>query len=93
MKVSVRVVPNSNLDKICGFTYDNKLRIKLKVKPQKGLANKYLIKYLSKKYRISRSDIIILNGMFSRNKLIEFSNISEDEFLKKTEELVMQNHK
>ena len=93
MKVSIRIVPNSNLDKICGFTDDKKLRIKLKVKPQKGLANKYLIKYLSKEYGISRRDIVILNGLYSRNKLIEFSNLCEEKFLKKTEELVMRNHK
>ena len=53
---------------------DGALKIKLKAPPVDGAANKELIKFLSKKFKIPKTDISIKKGGSSKTKEIEISN-------------------
>ena len=66
--ILVKVIPNSSRIKIV-VEKDNYLKIKLKASPTKGHANAELIKMLAKKYKVSKSQIEIIKGLNSKEKL------------------------
>ena len=63
---------------------DGNLKCYLKAAPEKGAANKELIKNLSKQLKIPQQDIEIVKGFFDRNKVIKiYTGIEKQEFLQK----------
>ncbi|OGY43357.1 MAG: YggU family protein [Candidatus Buchananbacteria bacterium RIFCSPHIGHO2_01_FULL_39_8] len=67
--ILIKVTPGASRDKIIEET-ENYLKIKIKATPTKGRANKALIKFLAEKYKIPASQIEIIKGLTSRNKLV-----------------------
>ncbi|NUM25793.1 MAG: DUF167 domain-containing protein [Candidatus Buchananbacteria bacterium] len=67
--ITVKVTPRSSKTEIIEES-DTFLKIKLKSSPLKGEANTELIKFLSKHYKIGKSQIEIVKGLTSREKLI-----------------------
>ncbi len=57
------------------------ITIKIKEKPIEGAANAYLIRFLAKKFNLSKSDVILEKGLNSRFKKI-LLNINQTEFEK-----------
>jgi uncharacterized protein (TIGR00251 family) len=72
------VKPNSQKQQIIYDKDENKLTIFLKSPPDKGKANKELIKYLAKILNLSSSDVTLIFGHTSREKavLIQNNNLS-----------------
>lgn len=70
MKISVKVKPNSKQQKIT-CSNDGTWLISLKSPPINGKANQELIELLAKHFQVSKSQIWIKAGLFSKNKLIE----------------------
>ncbi|RUM57620.1 MAG: YggU family protein, partial [Nautilia sp.] len=64
----VKAQPNSSINKIAGI-YDDSIKINIKAPAVEGAANKELIKFLSKEFKLSKSDIII-KGETSKRKTI-----------------------
>jgi hypothetical protein len=62
-------LPKSSRSEIRGVARDC-LKIAIKAPPEKGKANQELIKFLSKKLRIPKSEINIISGLKSRRKEI-----------------------
>ena len=77
--VSVKVQPNASKDRVVG-EYADQLKIAVTVAPEKGKANKSVIKVLSRLLGVKSSDIEILSGETSRDKKVLIRNISEDDF-------------
>ena len=77
--VSVKVQPNASRDRVVG-EHGDQLKIAVTVAPEKGKANKAVIKVLSKLLDVKRSDIEILYGETSREKKVLIRNISEEDF-------------
>lgn len=80
------IQPKSREDKIVG-TVGNLLKIRLTSPPIDGKANKHLIKYLSKQFKVKQSAITIVSGHASRrkrlcienpNKIPDFLNFEQD---------------
>jgi len=80
------IQPKSREDKIVG-TVGDLLKIRLTAPPIDGKANKHLIKYLSKQFKVKQSAITIVSGHTSRqkrlcienpNKIPEFLNFEQD---------------
>ncbi len=67
--IVVKVIPRSSQSEIVEAG-NNYLKIKLKSSPTQGKANAELIKLLAKKYQVSQSEIEIIKGLTSRDKLI-----------------------
>ncbi|MBN2686234.1 MAG: YggU family protein [Pontiellaceae bacterium] len=74
--INVRVVPRAAKDGVAGLLGTEALKVRIQAPPVEGKANAYLVKYLSKRWKISRSDIEILSGETGRNKRIQISNPS-----------------
>lgn len=68
--LTVKVKPNSKQQKI-EHQLDGSLTVYLKSPPVDGKANKELIKLLSDRFDIPKSQITIKSGLSSKNKLVE----------------------
>ena len=81
----IKVVPNSSKNVISGIL-DESLKIKIKAPAVEGAANKELVKFLSKLFKVSKSDIIFTNGETSKRKLIKIPlNEKVENFIKELE--------
>jgi hypothetical protein len=69
MDIIVHVITNAKKTEIVeereGF-----LKIKLNALPIKGKANTELVKFLADKYKVSKSEVEIIKGLTSKDKLI-----------------------
>ena len=70
MKISVKVKPNAKQEKIEKVNESHFL-IWVKEKPQEGKANKALIKVLAEYFGVPQSQIVLLKGQSSREKIFE----------------------
>ncbi len=74
--VSVKVQPNSSKDQVIGKHADQ-IKISVSAAPEKGKANRAVIKVLSQWLGIKDSDIQIISGETSRVKKVFIRDISE----------------
>ncbi len=87
---NVKAVPNSSKNLIVGLL-DNSLKIKIKAPAVENAANKELIKFFSKRFKISKSDINFIGGMNSKRKKIKLPLTDKiKEFL---EQITKENEK
>ncbi len=70
--LSVRVVPRASRDGVAGLMGDA-LKVRIQAPPVEGKANAYLIKFLSKHWKIPRSRIELISGETGRNKRLRIS--------------------
>lgn len=76
----IKVVPNSHKTEIVGWEGD-KLKVRIAAHPEKGEANQELITFLSKQFKIPKSDIEITTGASSRIKRVSILGDVSFEFL------------
>ena len=69
MKIQVKVKPNSKTDEVS--REGDSFIVKVKQPPKEGKANQAVIKLLAEHFGVPRSQISILSGSKSRNKVIE----------------------
>lgn len=74
IKVHLKIVPNSKKNEISGVILGDFgqefLKVKIAAAPEDGKANKALIKFLARTWKISQSDIEIASGHAGRNKVV-----------------------
>ncbi len=69
MKISVSVKPGSSRNLV--EQTEQGLRVWLRAQPQDGKANWALVCVLADHYGVAKSDVKILRGQASKNKLVE----------------------
>ena len=69
---TVRVVPRASKSEIVG-EHDGALKVRIASPPVDGAANTELIKLLAKTFRVSKSQIEIINGQTSKTKQIKIT--------------------
>lgn len=72
VKLQIKVLPSSSQDCVAGWLKDT-LKIKVKAPPEKGKANKAIIKVLEKTLGIPKGSIKISSGSTSSRKIIEIT--------------------
>jgi len=70
VRIKVKVIPRAKKQDIIVLP-DGSLKVKLISPPEKGKANKELIKSIAEYYRIRKSAVRIINGEQSREKILE----------------------
>ena len=75
----VRVKPNAKINSIT-VKENNELEVHVSAPPVGGKANKYLIRYLSEIFKVSKSAVTILKGLNTPYKTVEI--IAGDNYLK-----------
>lgn len=78
MLISIHITPKSAKNQIIGWEIgaDGKkfLKIKIAAPPEDGKANAELIKFLSKEWKVAKSELEIVSGDTSRHKRIRINN-------------------
>jgi uncharacterized protein len=77
LPLHIKVKPGSSKDEILRDAAGD-LVVKIREKPIDGAANDYLIKFLSKEFKIAKSNIVLEKGQSSRFKKI-LVNLSQQE--------------
>ncbi len=72
--ITLRIVPRASRDGIAGVMGDEALKVRIQAPPVEGKANAYLVKFLSKQWKIAKSTIEILSGETGRNKRLKITN-------------------
>lgn len=78
--VDVKVNTKASNTSVVGIAND-RLKIKLNAVPEDGKANKELIKFFSKKLKISKQKIEIVKGFTSSLKTVLFAGLDRDVFI------------
>ncbi len=72
--LSVRVIPNAKHDEIAGWEHGF-LKVRITSVPEKGKANRRLIQFFSKSFKIPKSKISVVKGKTHRNKIFLFKGV------------------
>lgn len=80
--LSVKISPKASRSEVVGEEGEE-LKLRIAAVPEKGKANAEIIRLLSKKLKIGRSQITILTGETSRHKKLLLRGISSEEMLQK----------
>ncbi len=87
--IRIRVTPNAAKCGITGIFTDDKgtdfLKISVTAIPEKGKANRELIKWLSRYLQIRKSSIVLIHGETDRNKIFRIDR----KLLPETEALLL----
>lgn len=84
--IEVKVVPNSHENKLDSI-HDRRLKVRINAAPEDGKANKELIKYLARLFGCKKSEIKILRGETSQEKLI----LIQGKLLEVLENIIFEN--
>ena len=76
--IEVKVVPGSSRTALAG-EHDGRLRLNVAAPPEKGKANKALIKFLAETLALRKNDITIVRGGTSSIKRLHLRGISAGE--------------
>ncbi len=82
---NIKISPNSKKNEI--IKSEAEVKIKITAQPIDGKANKALIEYLSKEFKIPKTSIQILKGETSKEKTILFKTTDNDKITKLKEML------
>ncbi len=78
--ITIKLTPGARQNAIMGWEEDlfgeRTLKVQVTEIPEKGNANKALIKLLSKQWKIPKSSITIKRGETSRTKILEIEGLS-----------------
>ena len=73
-KVSLRIKaqPAASKNEFCEIYGEDAIKIRIKAPAVEGAANKELVKFLAKSFKVLKSDIIFKTGKNSKIKIVEF---------------------
>ena len=75
--LKVHVQPRASKDGIEGL-WGDALKVKLNAPPLEGKANKALMRFLAERFGLAPSQVEIIAGRRSRNKLLRITGISRE---------------
>lgn len=73
MKISVRVIPRAKQN-LVELQPDGSYRVRVTTAPEDGKATVTVIKLLAKFFKCAQSEIKLISGATSRNKIFEINN-------------------
>ena len=68
----IKAQPNASRSEWSGIYGEDSIKIRIKAPAVEGSANKELVKFLSKQFKVAKQDIIFKSGQRSKIKIIEF---------------------
>ena len=73
-KVSIRIKaqPAASRNEFCEIYGEDAIKVRIKAAAVEGAANKELVKFLSKSFKVPKRDIIFKSGQNSKIKIVEF---------------------
>ena len=83
--MTVRVQPKASRNEVLGYRGDV-LRLRVTAPPEGGKANEAVISLLAEALGVAKSQISILQGYASRNKLVAVASLTPEEVRRRLEE-------
>ena len=77
-RLKLHVTPGAREDGLAGWQ-GNSLHVRVRARPEKGLANEAALRLLAGRLNVPRSRLALVRGATSRDKLIEVEGLSDDE--------------
>ena len=77
-RLRVHVTPAASQEGIVGWHGDS-LRVRVRAQPQKGRANRAVLRLLARRLGVAPASLSIVHGAASRAKLVEVNGLSEEE--------------
>lgn len=77
--IKLKISPNASKNEI--IKTDEMVKVKVTAQPIENKANKALVEFLSKNFKVPKSSIEIVKGKTSKEKTILFKNISSDKMV------------
>ena len=88
VSIRIKAQPNSSKSEFCEAYGDDAIKIRIKAPAVEGAANKELVKFLAKSFKVSKSDILFKTGQNSKIKIVAFPlNDTFKEWIAKTKEI------
>lgn len=69
MKIQVKTIPNAKKESV--EEKDGAYVVRVKAAPEKGKANEAVVKLLAKHFNVAKSQVKILRGLASRQKIVK----------------------
>jgi len=79
IRFSAIIQPRSSKNEVVGV-YNNALKIRLTSPPVEGAANKACMRFIAKWMGVSPAKVKIVKGLSSKNKTIEVTGLTENQF-------------
>lgn len=76
--VEVRVIPKASSNEIVGWEGES-LKVRVTAAPDKGKANKAVVKLLADELDVAKSDIVVVKGETSRDKVLLFRGMTAED--------------
>lgn len=83
--LNLRISPNASKNEI--VKTEDRIKVKITAQPLEGKANKALIEFLSKNFKIPKTSFEIIKGETSKDKTV-FVKCTDEEKLQKLKELI-----
>ena len=77
--LKIKAQPASSKNEFCGVYGDDAIKVRIKAPAVEGAANKELVKFLSKSFKVSKSSIEFKSGQNSKIKIVKFPLTNEFE--------------
>lgn len=68
----IKAQPNASRTEFCEVYDNDAMKIRIKAPAVEGAANKELVKFLAKSFKVSKSDILFKTGQNSKIKIVAF---------------------
>ncbi len=79
VRLEVKVTPRAKRNEVVGWHQNHMLIVKIAAPPIAGQANDELVRFLAERLGIAASDVLIVRGYTSRQKLVEIEGVTEEE--------------
>ncbi len=78
LKIHLKISPNASKNEI--VRTDEGVKIKITAQPIDGKANKALVEFLSKEFKIPKTSIEILKGQTGKDKTLIFKALDDEKY-------------
>lgn len=68
----IKAQPNASQSEFCETYGDDAIKVRIKAPAVEGAANKELVRFLAKSFKVSKSDILFKTGQHSKIKIVAF---------------------
>jgi uncharacterized protein (TIGR00251 family) len=83
----IKAQPSASKSEFCEAYGEDAIKVRIKAPAVEGAANKELVKFLAKSFKVSKSDILFKTGQHSKIKIVAFPlNDTFNEWIAKTKE-------
>ncbi len=72
VSLRIKAQPNASKNEFCEVYDNDAIKIRIKAPAVEGAANKELVKFLAKSFKVSKSDILFRTGEHSKIKIVAF---------------------